>query len=150
MVSQSITVSRSIMVSRSIFRSQRPPLLPIFPAFLGICIAVGLTTGCSLGPEPIDEYSAFGGIFQRLDQSQGRVGSIFSDPNLVGSAEVVVADSIAESDPEHSAAISDEETIEAILESDATGEEAFWGGRQQPTSEWIEQDAEIIFEEEID
>jgi hypothetical protein len=138
------------MVSQSIFRGQKQPLFPIFPAVLGIFVAVGFTVGCSLGPEPIDEYPAFGGIFQRLDQSEGRVGSIFSDPNLNGRAEVIVDESVAVSEPEPAATISDEETIEAILESDVVGEEAFWGGRQQPISEWSEQDAEIIFEEQID
>jgi|GEM_PF-2075553 len=137
------------MILPSIFSGQRQRLFPIFPAVLGLGLAV-LTTGCSLGPEPINEYPAFGGIFQRMDQSEGRVGSIFSDPNLIGSAEVVVGESIVESEPEQVATISDEETIEAILEVDADGEESFWGGRPQPTSERIEQDAEIIFEEQID
>lgn len=131
------------MYSRSILSGQNNPLLRVIRGVLAGCITVGAVSGCTLSPELINEYPAYGGIFQRADQSQGRVGSVFSDPNLMGTEGVVVVEA------EDHAIISDEETIDAILESDTADEKAFWRGRQDGTVEVIQDDAEIVFEEEI-
>lgn len=132
------------MFSRSILSGQNNPLLRVFRGVFVGCISLGAMSGCTLSPELIDEYPAYGGIFQRMDQSQGRVGSVFSDPNLLASeGEVIVEESY---DP---TIISDEETIDAILETDAAEEKAFWRGRNDGTVEVIQEDAEIVFEEEI-
>lgn len=132
------------MFSRSILSGQNNPLLRVFRGVLVGCIILGAMSGCTLSPELIDEYPAYGGIFQRMDQSQGRVGSVFSDPNLLASqGEAIVEESY---DP---TIISDEETIDAILETDAAEEKAFWRGRNDGTVEVIQEDAEIVFEEEI-
>ncbi len=131
------------MYSRSILSGQNNPLLRFFRGLMAGCITLGAVSGCTLSPELINEYPAYGGIFQRADQSQGRVGSVFSDPNLMGTEGVVVVEA------EDHAIMSDEETIDAILESDTTDEKAFWRGRQDGTVEVIQDDAEIVFEEEI-
>lgn len=131
------------MYSQSILSGQNNPLLRVFRGVLAGCITLGAVSGCTLSPELINEYPAYGGIFQRDDQSQGRVGSVFSDPNLMGTEGVVVVEA------EDHAIISDEETIDAILESDTAEEKAFWRGRQDGTVEVIQDDAEIVFEEEI-
>jgi hypothetical protein len=131
------------MYSRSILSGQNNPLLRVFRGLMAGCITLGAVSGCTLSPELINEYPAYGGIFQRADQSQGRVGSVFSDPNLMGTEGVVVVEA------EDHAIMSDEETIDAILESDTTDEKAFWRGRQDGTVEVIQDDAEIVFEEEI-
>lgn len=131
------------MYSRSILSGQNNPLLRVFRGVLAGCITLGAVSGCTLSPELINEYPAYGGIFQRADQSQGRVGSVFSDPNLMGTEGVVVVEA------EDHTIISDEETIDAILESDTADEKAFWRGRQGGTVEVIQDDAEIVFEEEI-
>ena len=42
-------------------------------------------SGCSICPSPYDmDYSAFGTATPRADMRVGRVGSIFSDPAIVG------------------------------------------------------------------
>jgi hypothetical protein len=131
------------MFSRSILSEQNNPLLRVLRSVLAGCITLGAVSGCTISPELINEYPAYGGIFQRDDQSQGRVGSVFSDPNLMGTGEVIVVEA------EDPTIISDEETIDAILESDSADEKAFWRGRPNRTVEVIENDAEIVFEEEI-
>lgn len=50
--------------------------------FLAWC---GTFVGCSLCPSPYDcDYGGFGSRTPRTDMRNGRVGSIFSDPALVG------------------------------------------------------------------
>ncbi len=52
-------------------------------AHLAVIVCCGLT-GCSMCCGPYDfHYPAFGGKHQRVDPTHGRVGSIFSDPNVV-------------------------------------------------------------------
>ncbi|MEI8210909.1 MAG: hypothetical protein WCI02_02075 [Planctomycetota bacterium] len=49
-----------------------------------LLMSTGLT-GCSICPSPYDmDYSAFGSVTPRTDMRVGRVGSIFSDPAIVG------------------------------------------------------------------
>jgi hypothetical protein len=132
------------MFSRSNLSGQNNPLLRVFRGVLAGCVTLGAMSGCTLSPDLIDEYPAYGGIFQRMDQSQGRVGSVFSDPNLIGTDGIMVVDEVYEP-----TIISEEETIDAIIESDSADEKAFWRGRNDGTVEVIENDAEIVFEEEI-
>ena len=132
------------MFSQSKLSGQNNPLPRRLRVLCLGCVTLGALSGCTLSPELINEYPAYGGIFQRMDQSQGRVGSVFSDPNLMGAPGVVVVDEGVES-----TIISEEETIDAIIESDSADERAFWRGRPGKTIEVIEHDAEVVFEEEI-
>ena len=132
------------MFSRSNLSGQNNPHLRVFRSVLVGCITLGAMSGCTLSPDLINEYPAYGGIFQRMDQSQGRVGSVFSDPNLMGTDGAMVVEEAYET-----TIISEEETIDAIIESDSVEEKAFWRGRKDGTVEVIENDAEIVFEEEI-
>ncbi len=52
--------------------------------FLASGLAVSALTGCSMccGPHDFD-YPTFGGKHERVDRQWGRVGSPFSDPNVV-------------------------------------------------------------------
>ena len=51
--------------------------------YLALIVCCGLT-GCSMCCGPYDfHYPTFGGKHQRVDPTYGRVGSIFSDPNVV-------------------------------------------------------------------
>lgn len=109
------------------------------------CWVVSASLGCTLSPEINDEYPAYGGIFQRMDQREGRVGSVFSDPNLRGN---VVVSSI-DGDVFDEAILSDESSIDAIVNEEVIQEQTFWRGRPTETVEVIEEDAEITFEEEI-
>jgi hypothetical protein len=58
----------------------------IRPITAGCLLAMTLvSSGCSLCCSPyLDDYSAFGSRTPRIDMKHGRVGSILSDPNLVG------------------------------------------------------------------
>lgn len=132
------------MFSQSKLSGQNNPLPGCFRVLCLGCLTLGALSGCTLSPELINEYPAYGGIFQRMDQSQGRVGSVFSDPNLMGSPGSVVMEEGVES-----TIISEEETIDAIIESESEDERAFWRGRPGRAIEVIEHDAEIVFEEEI-
>jgi hypothetical protein len=59
--------------------------------------AVGFNTGCSLCCSPFDlEYATYGTRLPRVDQTHGRAGSPFSDPNY--STSPVVAEEIITSD----------------------------------------------------
>lgn len=132
------------MFSRWFLSEQNKPFFLIRCGTLVCGISFGALSGCTLGPELIDEYPAYGGIFQRMDQNQGRAGSVFSDPNLMadgGAVEIVSG--------YESTLISEDETIDAILETDSVTEKAFWRGRQGRTVEIIEGDTEIVFDEEI-
>ncbi|MEZ6095783.1 MAG: hypothetical protein R3C03_16390 [Pirellulaceae bacterium] len=56
---------------------------------LGLWILGGFAattlTGCALCCSPyLDDYPTYGGRVQRIDQEYGRVGSVFSDPNMAG------------------------------------------------------------------
>jgi hypothetical protein len=55
---------------------------------LGALLAISLTTtGCSICCNPyVDDYVTFGSRTPRTDMKHGRVGSIFSDPQLVGTS----------------------------------------------------------------
>ncbi|MEQ1827360.1 MAG: hypothetical protein ABL921_15490 [Pirellula sp.] len=46
---------------------------------------VTLANGCSICCTPyLDDYVAFGSKHPRMDMKNGRVGSVFSDPQLIG------------------------------------------------------------------
>ncbi|MCE3015829.1 MAG: hypothetical protein ACK56W_02310 [Pirellula sp.] len=50
---------------------------------LGACVATA--PGCTICCQPyLDDYVAFGSSTPRVDMKHGRVGSPFSDPNLIG------------------------------------------------------------------
>ena len=50
---------------------------------LGACVATA--PGCTICCQPyLDDYVAFGSSTPRVDMKRGRVGSPFSDPNLIG------------------------------------------------------------------
>lgn len=53
-----------------------------------LLVAIGsVSSGCSLcAPGYLCDYAGVGGKWQRSDPENGRVGSIFSDPNSVVSA----------------------------------------------------------------
>jgi hypothetical protein len=56
---------------------------------LGVCMMVlaCLSTGCSLCCSPnLEDYGAFGSRTPRVDMKNGRVGSVFSDPELMGTS----------------------------------------------------------------
>jgi len=56
--------------------------------FVGpILLVAGIVTapGCTICCQPyLDDYVAFGSSTPRVDMKHGRVGSPFSDPNLIG------------------------------------------------------------------
>lgn len=58
---------------------------------------LALSSGCSMcAPGFVDDYATVGGKWQRSDPTQGRVGSIFSDPgssSAAGSPPMHVVDS---------------------------------------------------------
>ncbi len=55
-------------------------------AVLIVLVAFQSTLGCSLCCSPYDlEYATYGTRTPRIDQQAGRVGSPFSDPELMGS-----------------------------------------------------------------
>ena len=113
--------------------------------FAAGCWVVSASLGCTLSPEINDEYPAYGGIFQRMDQREGRVGSVLSDPNLMGNVVV----SSTDGDVYDEAIATEESTIDAIVSEELIQENTFWRGRTTETVEVIEEDAEITFEEEI-
>ena len=50
-------------------------------------LSVG-SLGCSMCCGPFDyDYPVYGGKFERVDSSDGRVGSVFSDPNASSDGE---------------------------------------------------------------
>ncbi len=52
-------------------------------ACVALIVCCGLT-GCSMCCGPYDfHYPTFGGKHQRVDPAHGRVGSVFSDPNVM-------------------------------------------------------------------
>jgi hypothetical protein len=55
---------------------------------VALCVFAGLPSmlgGCSICCSPyLDDYAAYGSRIPRLDMKHGRVGSVFSDPQLVG------------------------------------------------------------------
>ena len=54
----------------------------------GLTALLGCLAGCSICCSPYDEYyPAIGGKMERVNPTQGRVGSVFSDPNAVYSGE---------------------------------------------------------------
>lgn len=57
---------------------------------LTIALPVAATTaGCAMCCGPYDyHYPTYGGRIQRVDPEYGRVGSVFSDPNLAGTGPV--------------------------------------------------------------
>ena len=72
-----------------------------------LLVAVGsVSSGCSLcAPGYLCDYAGVGGKWQRTDPENGRVGSIFSDPNSVVGAS-------AQSSSANSAEVIDGETYE--------------------------------------
>lgn len=53
-------------------------------------LALALSSGCSMcAPGFLDDYATVGGKWQRSDPTQGRVGSIFSDPGSTVAAGTV-------------------------------------------------------------
>ena len=53
-------------------------------AFIILAAVTIGTTGCSMCCGPYDyDYPAFGGLNPRVDQRNGRLGSVFSDPNAM-------------------------------------------------------------------
>ncbi len=53
--------------------------------FAAIAPAALISAGCAMCCGPSDyDYPAFGGKIQRADPVYGRVGSVFSDPNMAG------------------------------------------------------------------
>lgn len=79
-------------------------------------------SGCAMCGSPFDySYSAYGGSWQRVDQDQGRVGSLFdpADATVVGADEATVA--------EDGAAVPDQVVPpgdEPAVEPSATGPDA--------------------------
>jgi hypothetical protein len=67
-----------------------------------LLVAIGsVSSGCSLcAPGYLCDYAGVGGKWQRMDPENGRVGSIFSDPNSVVGASA------------QSAELTDDETYE--------------------------------------
>ena len=67
-----------------------------------------ILTGCTLCPSPhADEYGAYGGIWQRDDLNNGRVGSVFApaghrieDPQQVDAPTLAPADGEMELPPQ--------------------------------------------------
>ncbi len=54
----------------------------LLATLLCLCLAA-LSTGCAMCYTPYDDhYSAFGGVAERGDRVQGRLGSILSDTSL--------------------------------------------------------------------
>lgn len=57
--------------------------------FLGLVLlgaSIVTAPGCTICCQPyLDDYVAFGSSTPRVDMKRGRVGSPFSDPNLLGS-----------------------------------------------------------------
>jgi hypothetical protein len=62
----------------------KPAKLALFAFFLTLGLSL---SGCSLCCSPyLDDYAAYGSRTPRIDMKHGRVGSIFSDPQLTGNA----------------------------------------------------------------
>ncbi len=62
----------------------KPAKLALFAFFVTLGLSL---SGCSLCCSPyLDDYAAYGSRTPRMDMKHGRVGSIFSDPQLTGSA----------------------------------------------------------------
>ncbi len=60
------------------------------------------STGCAMCFTPYDDdYNAFGGIVERQDRLQGRVGSILSDPSMQYVSESSMSDAATEADLYH-------------------------------------------------
>jgi len=83
-------------------------------------LTLGTTFGCSMCCGPYDyDYPNFGGKHQRVDQSYGRVGSIFSDPNA-DSFGPSADSNLAQPKPKRASTVDDTENeTEADLDLDA-------------------------------
>ncbi len=73
--------------------------------------------GCSLCPAPYDyDYTGFGSRTPRTDMRNGRVGSIFSDPAIVGSRVVTSSQSSSEAMEEYYDSMPEEILDGAVLD----------------------------------
>ena len=62
----------------------KPAKLALFAFFVTLGLSL---SGCSLCCSSyLDDYAAYGSRTPRMDMKHGRVGSIFSDPQLTGSS----------------------------------------------------------------
>lgn len=109
-------------------------------------LLVATGSGCMLNRAVNDhDYATYGGIFQRDDQRVGRVGSVLSDPNLMGTVieapheEVIIEEAVSE----------EEVMIDSIIAEDEFVEQEIWTGRTSEEPVIIHEDVEVIFDEEI-
>lgn len=118
-----------------------------------------ISSGCTLNKALNDrDYGAYGGIWQRADMTEGRVGSVLSDPNLRGFSlntsmvDGTVASGVVET-------IVTEEPMSEVLEGmedvviqeGFTEADAIWTGKAQVTEEGVlSEDATVIFEDSFE
>jgi hypothetical protein len=118
-----------------------------------------VSSGCTLNKALNDrDYGAYGGIWQRADMTEGRVGSVLSDPNLRGVTldESMLEESFAPGVVE--TVVTDESMTEVlegmeevIVEEGFTEADAIWTGKVQVTEEGVvSEDAAVIFEDSFE
>lgn len=101
----------------------KPAKHATFALFLTLGISL---SGCSLCCSPyLDDYAAYGSRTPRMDMKHGRVGSVFSDPQLTGRM-VSSADSPSSS-AEPVTFDSDGNEIELTSGSEVVVDEGPWG-----------------------
>jgi hypothetical protein len=96
-------------------------------ALLAFFVTLGLSlSGCSLCCSPyLDDYAAYGSRTPRMDMKHGRVGSIFSDPQLTGNAVPTAGSPSSNGQPVYFDSEGNE--IELISGSEVIENEGPWG-----------------------
>jgi hypothetical protein len=122
-------------------------------------LSLTVFSGCTLNKALNDrDYSAYGGIWQRADMTEGRVGSVLSDPNLRGVTldssmlEATDASGVVETivtDEAMSEVLEGMEDV--VVEEGFTEADAIWTGKVQVTEEGVlSEDAAVIFEDSFE
>jgi hypothetical protein len=119
-----------------------------------------VSSGCTLNKALNDrDYSAYGGIWQRADMTEGRVGSVLSDPNLRGmtwdtsmveatAGSGVVGETVVAEEPMSELL---EGMEEVVIQDGFTEADAIWTGKVQVTEEGVlSEDAAVIFEDSFE
>ena len=85
-----------------------------------LLVAIGsVSSGCSIcAPGYLCDYAGVGGKYQRSDPENGRVGSIFSDPNSVVAASASASEVLASDESNYEeVAPSGESILEPTIEN---------------------------------
>jgi hypothetical protein len=119
-----------------------------------------VSSGCTLNKALNDrDYSAYGGIWQRADMTEGRVGSVLSDPNLRGMTwDTSMVEATAGSGVVGETVVAEEPMSEllegmedVVIQDGFTEADAIWTGKVQVTEEGVlSEDAAVIFEDSFE